>query len=148
MTVLDCDTFDTALTSLAGATNVPAAALLYVLRRHDPGSRTGYRRVETDAPMLLRPFGVDLRKVRFDGAYYFHGTRVMQPGSFLEDGILPLDAMLDRIWAALHELCADEISLPQGLALRQRLETGRLEPGDNRHWADLYRHKVSTLREN
>ncbi|MEV4845100.1 hypothetical protein AB0K20_18030 [Micromonospora matsumotoense] len=143
MTILDCDTFDTALTSLASAIGVPAPALLQVLRGHDSGLRTGYDRVEHDAPMLLHSFGVELRDLRFDGAYYFHGSRVMQPTSFLRDGILPLDAMLDQIWASLYKLCAAEISPQQWLTLRRRLEEGPLEPNDNQHWARLYRHKVT-----
>ena len=131
------------MASMAAAIDVPAPALLAVLRSHDPGSRTGWDRADTDPPKLLRPFGLELHDLRFDGVYLFHGTRVMCPEAFLRDGILPLNAMLDQIWTSLHQLCAEQVPLQQWQALRQRLETGALAPGDNRQWAGQYRHKVT-----
>jgi hypothetical protein len=68
------------------------------------------------APELLRPFDVQLRDMWFTGAYYFHGTRVTRPDSFLRDGILPLVAILDRIWNELYELCSDQVTPEQWLA--------------------------------
>ncbi len=142
MTVLDCETFDTTLRSVADAINRPTSTLLNLLRRFDPASVAGPDPLESTAPVLLRPLGLKLSDVRFTAVYYFHGTRVADPESFLRDGILPLTGMLDRIWSALYELWADRMSHHEWVALRQRVETGQLTPGDDDHWARVYRDKV------
>jgi hypothetical protein len=39
---------------------------------------------------MLERVGVELRSLRWDGTYYFHGTRTLDVDQFRTQGILPL----------------------------------------------------------
>lgn len=93
---------------------------------------------------LLAELGVDIRDVSFDGAYYFHGTRVLRPRAFLQDGILPLGAMLDQLWADLYSLCDSQVTPARWRTLRQELEGETPSPLHDNQGAWLYRMKFAT----
>lgn len=75
---------------------------------------------------VLQRFGTDVEPVAssFDGAYYFHGTRAVEPEAFWRRGILPLDQMLEELWATLRELAGGDISDKDWKAFRRSV------PGD------------------
>ena len=83
----------------------------------------------------------DIQKVAFDAAYYFHGTRTIDPRLFLADGIKPLGLVIDHLWDALHLLCADDIPADRWQAIRRELEHDRPRSRSDDHSAWLYRLK-------
>ncbi|MEU0077734.1 hypothetical protein ABZY58_07475 [Micromonospora tulbaghiae] len=147
MILLDCEDADSAMRSLAVGAGVDEAALREVLLAHKPD------RIEWDAsedPWVATPravfaaLDVDIAAVRYDGAYYFHGTRVLHPHAFLEDGIRPLGAMLDRLWNDLYRLCAGQVTPTQWSALRRELEGDTRAPLQDEDGAQLYRLKFAS----
>ena len=100
MLVLDCEDATTALQSLATAAGVDVVRLRRVLLSHDPDQigEFGDEDLWVDAPhALFAEAGVDIAKVSFDAGYYFHGSRVLNPHSFLSGGVLPLGSMLTAL---------------------------------------------------
>jgi hypothetical protein len=71
---------------------------------------------------------------RFDGAY-FHGTRALDPESIRRRGLLPLDAMLDEIWATLRKF-AGERTDDEWAGFRASIEAN-----GGQHDGELYRLK-------
>ena len=147
MVFLDCEDVDAALQSLAAATGVDGATLRAVLCAREPG-RIDWAEGEDPRVAvprtLLAEVGVDIGDVCFDGAYYFHGTRVLRPHAFLQDGILPLGVMLDPLWADLYSLCDGEVTVARWRALRRELEGETRTPLHAEHGAWLYRMKFAT----
>ena len=145
MLILDCENPDTAVQSLAQGAGVTQAALRDVVIAHGPGLidwETGGEDPSIAVPrMLLSKIGIEIGDVRFDGAYYFHGTRVLRPHSFLQNGILPLGAILDQLWSDLYSLCADSVTSAQWTGLRRELETSGRTPLHDNQVARLYRMK-------
>jgi hypothetical protein len=147
MVFLDCEDADAAVRSLAAAACIDAVTLRAVLLAREPG-RIDW--AEGEDPwvavprILLAEVGVDIGDVSFDGAYYFHGTRVLRPHAFLRDGILPLGVMLDQLWADLYSLCDGEVSPAQWGALRCGLEGETRTPLHDEHSAWLYRIKFAS----
>ncbi|MFI5960350.1 hypothetical protein [Cryptosporangium sp. NPDC051539] len=84
---------------------------------------------------------MEVGEVTFDGAYYFHGTRVMRSHAFLEEGILPLGAVLDRLWKDLYGLCSGAVTPSRWSALREESEGDAPSPMRGKHGAYLYRMK-------
>jgi hypothetical protein len=146
MIFLDCEDVDSALRSLATAAGVGEAALGEVLLAHRPDQT---ERHAGEDPWVAIPravfaaVGVDIADVRFDGAYYFHGTRVLHPHDFVRDGIQPLGAMLDRLWNDLYGLCAGEVTSTKWRALRRELEGDTHTPLHDEDSAWSYRLKFA-----
>jgi hypothetical protein len=147
MLFLDCEDADAALQSLAAAAGVDAATLRAVLLAREP-DRIDW--AEGEDPWvavprnLLAELGVDIGDVSFDGVYYFHGTRVLRPHAFLQDGILPLGAMLDQLWGDLYSLCDGQVTPARWRGLRQELEGETRTPLHDSHGAWLYRMKFAS----
>jgi hypothetical protein len=140
---LDCYDIDSTVASLAQAIGASSAELKRALRKYDDV----VFEEATDDPWRLMPrevlerFGADVHSVveRFDGAYYFHGTRAIDPESFRHGGILPLDQMLEELWLTLRELAGPKTSDEDWTALRHDVET---DAHGHNGW--LYRHKVGS----
>ncbi|GIE81716.1 hypothetical protein Aph02nite_76660 [Actinoplanes philippinensis] len=147
MLILDCETSTTALRSLAAAAGVDVLLLRRALLAHDPDQLNEFGEEDpwVAAPRALcAEAGADITKIGFDGAHYFHGSRVLDPHSFLTEGVLPLDNMLDRLWIDLHTLCVDRMTPEQWSALRQELEGDTRTPLHDRDGAWTYRLKFGT----
>lgn len=146
MLILDCENFDSAMGSLSSAAGVTDTAVRAVLRasdayRDDWDYRAGPW--EKMVPrMLVAELGIAIEDVKFDAAYYFHGTRVFRPHAFLESGILPLGAILNSIWDDLYSLTGEEIALAIWGGLRQKLDGGAATSLDS-HVLSLYRMKTA-----
>jgi hypothetical protein len=138
---LDCHDLDSTVDSLADVIGASSGEVERVLEEHDEARFDD----TAEDPGLLMPrdvlghFAADLDTVagRFDGAYYFHGTRAVDPKAFSLRGILPLDQVLEELWATLRELARDEVLAEEWAAFRHGVETGN---GGDDGW--LYRHKV------
>jgi len=142
---LDCKDVDTALASLAEGLAVDVEELRASLLAYDEScladsSEDPYVRLPRE---LLDGLGRGAETVSFDSAFYFHGTRVTDPDSFYRDGILPLDDVIERLWAGLFELVRDERSTEEWAAFRRDVERDagghdgflyRLKTGDRLHF--------------
>lgn len=127
---LDCQTADTALISLAGACGKPAQVLAQAISYHRIDWDADFGREDPEIVglrMILDPIGLTIADFRFDGAYYFHGTRVLDHSGFRTEGILPLDQMIDRIWDSLYALIADMTSEDEWRRHRTAVETGAVD---------------------
>lgn len=140
MVYLDCQDVDSAMRSLETASRLPSDLLAETMRSFD----VNWDLAETD-PLKTAPheffqlLGVNIDDLRFgfEGTYYFHGTRVIDPDSFRRDGILPLGQMIDRLWESLYMLINDEVTEADWRRCRDDLET---TGGGHSGW--LYRVKV------
>jgi hypothetical protein len=142
---LDCQDVGTALASLAAVLAVDiddlrTSLLAYDESRFVNSSEDPYVRLPRE---LLEGLGADAETVGFDSAFYFHGTRATDPEAFYRDGILPLDEVIERLWAELFELVRDERSAEEWEAFRRDVERDagghdgflyRLKTGDRLHF--------------
>jgi hypothetical protein len=138
---LDCHDYHVALASLADAIGTTPSNLANALGEYDE-SRLESRDEDPWALMprdVLEEFGADVDAVtgRFDGACYFHGTRALDPEAFKRRGILPLDQMVEELWATLRELAGEEITDQDWDSFRSSVETGA-----GGHDGSLYRLKT------
>jgi hypothetical protein len=122
---LDCHDLDRVLVSVAAAIGTDPTKLERTLREHD---ESRFEEAPED-PWQLMPrevlgaFGADADTLaaRFEGAYYFHGTRAIDPEAFGRRGIQPLDQIVDGLWATLRELAGD-VADAEWDALRRSVE--------------------------
>jgi hypothetical protein len=143
---LDCENLASTLSSLAIALGTTPVGLEGALRSYDD---VGVSEARED-PWKLVPrqfferFGLNTDGVteRFDGAYYFHGTRAVDPEAFRRRGLLPLDEMVEELWATLFALVANDVSDEEWAKFRTEVEADggghdgwlyRLKTGDRRH---------------
>ena len=140
MVYLDCETYESALGSLAAGAGVTEQALLQAIDATDLDPAPSDEDVWVAVPrQICTAAGFNIEAVRFPGAYYFHGTRVVDPMAFKRDGILPLSAMVDRLWEMLFSLVKDQVSAVEWRQLRKQLDSG--ESNDD-HSSWLYRMKT------
>lgn len=126
MTFLDCHDADAALSTLSAAIGVAPGELRRAVSAFDR-SKVNTRDEDSAFAIprgILAGVGVEIEAVRFDGAAYFHGTRVLDPAGFTRRGILPLDQVVEQIWEMLHELVGDECSINEWAAFRSWVEAG------------------------
>lgn len=139
MADLDCETFESALTSLCTIFRVEEEQLRKFLLSIDLEQH--YRSNHPPRPPddeLVRLFeqehGQD--RERIERVYWFHLTRVPSGASF-EDGLLPLGAVLGRIWEMLFVLFS---GTPHEPRLREMAKAGvqdfqfNLKKNDSLHW--------------
>jgi hypothetical protein len=107
--VLDCRSFDLALTSCAGVLNVPAEKLLEALRAFEYAAVPETERHHYPYEELLPKYVCGMGTQQLpppDLVHWFHATRVL-PGTDFRDGVLPLRRRLDSIWMLLESLASD-----------------------------------------
>lgn len=139
MADLDCETFESAMTSLCTIFRVEEEQLRGFLTSIDLEQH--YRSNHPSGPAddeLLRLFeqehGQDHEQI--ERVYWFHLTRVHSGASF-EDGLLPLGTVLCRIWEMLFTLFS---GTPHESRLREMAEAGvqdfqfNLKTNDSLHW--------------
>ncbi len=142
MIMLDCEDLDSGLRSLAVAAGIDEPALRHVLHSDVADEvRPGEDPWNAIPRVVFAKLGVDINDVCFEGAYYFHCTRVLRPQAFLRDGIHPLGAMLARLWDDLYGLCDEQVTPAQWHALRRDLEDSTPTPLHEEQGARLYRLK-------
>jgi len=138
--LLDCFDSASTLASIGRAAGVEPDHLAGAIRRYDSTRLAEYPH-EDVALSVLGELGSALSQVQFDGACFFHGTRVVDPSAFRRRGVLPLDAMLDELWEQLRTLAG--ASRKEWAAFRTTVEDGgggdsgdtyRLKAGDARHY--------------
>jgi hypothetical protein len=136
---LDCHDVDTAATSLAAILGVPVDRLLWSLRECDAISADA--RLEDPAvtrpQQVLRALESNFTEADPSGAYFFHGTRVIDPTSFTRVGLVPLDERLEQIWDDLYTLVKADLSPAEWKSFRDSVECG-----GGGHDGSLYRMKT------
>jgi hypothetical protein len=136
MKYLDCQSPDVAIQTLAEICGRPVDAVRDAIATYEPD--WDLPRQDSIGPQaMLASLAVDLRGLKWDGTYYFHGTRTLDIAKFRHQGILPLGRMIDDLWAGLYELVRDEISQEQWLRYRTSMESS----GEG-HAGFLYRLKL------
>ena len=120
MRIIDCHTFDTTLASIAAVAEMEPRTLAAALEAFDTDDweapTPGHFLWDTIVRRPPRPI---------DGVYWFHLSRVMEPASFRRHGILPLDQMLESVWAMIFDLIGNEQSDREKRDFRSHLESGR-----------------------
>jgi hypothetical protein len=139
MNWLDCSDLDTALSSVADIVGVNAlelrrAIVTYDESRFNDYSEDPYVRMPRE---VLADLGRDLDSASIDGAYFFHGTRLIDLQGVRQAGLFPLDQMVERIWSMLFELVNDVCGESDWERVRADLEA---HGGDHDGW--LYRTKT------
>jgi hypothetical protein len=136
--ILDCHDLDTALKCLAGLLETSVEELGAAVSGHDEsrfdGTEDPFVRMPNDVAEVV---GANLEAIQLAGAYYFHGTRVVDPSAFKDRGILPLGALVESIWSTLGELVQDVCTRTEWADFRRSVEVG-----DAGGWCgSLYRMK-------
>lgn len=141
MVYLDCQNLDSALLSFATACRRPVAAVTEAVLSY-AGDWTEYepQLVAAGPREVFQLLDVAEEDVTFEGACYFHGTRVFGSARFDEQGILPLGQVIDRLWTSLYTLVADKVTDADWRRLRADIEAGA-----GGHSGGLYRLKTERL---
>jgi hypothetical protein len=122
--ILDCHTLDSTLASLADASGIEVGLLSEALRGFAAPPLGEEPPHVVNSREALATLGVRIEELRFDAHYYFHGTRIVPPESFSQEGILPLLGSLDRLWTLLYELAADSVGASEWDQFRAKLGRG------------------------
>ncbi len=140
---LDCTDLDSTLSSLSAALETAPTTLQTALENYDEAPFADHAEDpwEQMPRELTEHFGasVDEVRARFDGAFYFHGTRVVDPDAFYRRGILPLDHMIDPLWSTLRELAPRDLTNEDWALFVNSVESG-VDNQDTR----LYRLKTGS----
>jgi len=78
-------------------------------------------------------------QVDFEATCWFHCTRTW-PSNTFDEGLLPLDQVIDKIWDFLFDLTEGQVTSEQWASFRDSMSTS------NSHWADLYRMKCDNAK--
>jgi hypothetical protein len=107
MTVLDCESYDSALACICSVYNISPDLLVDFLIKTD--LEMEYEKASSNRDILTRllesQFGDPTN--RFESIAWFHLTRVPK-GTTFYDGILPLNLALPRIWQTLVSSVSDQ----------------------------------------
>lgn len=138
MTYLDCHDVDSVIASFASVSGKDIATVADAFRSCEVRD-FDRADVEDNVPRaVLRGLGIAEEISGFDGAFFFHGARVIDPSDFLEQGILPLNQCLDRIWSDLYQTISHLVTEREWRAHRDLLEHG----GGGGDSGGLYRLKT------
>jgi hypothetical protein len=160
MIILDCESLDSTIASLANLCGMSDAMIRSVLTDFD------LERFLTDHPHHPAPPSKIVMDAlarsmtqppTIDRAYWFHLSRVTNPKCF-EAGIFPLDAQLIRIWEDLERLAVNLVSIEDWHAFRSGAKRTHSHHGglygmkvrDRMHWgpfAILVREAAFRSRE-
>src|SRR5689334_4868094 len=138
MRYLDCQSLESTVQSLAAICERDPDAVRSTMGSYEQDwAWTGPEDpVRVGPRQMLRALGVEIGNAGWDGTYYFHGTRVIDPDVFRRKGILPLGEVIDDVWSMLYELLRDDITEEQWRGCREKIEAGG---GGHSGW--LYRTK-------
>lgn len=138
--LLDCESFDTALRSVANIFRCTPENLHALLSLNDLSAH--FTENWRDLPDF-REYLFEVVEKHFDsaqplaGVYWFHTTRVL-PGTTFSEGILPLNAVLPLLHANLVTLVEDDGTRQR---LRESLAAGQIadhhyidKTGNSMHW--------------
>ena len=133
MKILDCENFNTTLKSVSNILNMEENQLLNMLKCNYDIEYESYNKGMFDEFLFEKIVG-DSSDISIDKVCWFHLTRTTNVDSFYENGILPLDQVVEYIHQVLFELVQDDIS---------KTEWEELLCKKSGHFAYLYAKKLS-----
>jgi hypothetical protein len=133
MRILDCTNPEVTFCSVCNVLDVHRDRLNSIFAEFPPE----YTEHVSVAEETYRQLGILIQQITFDGVYYFHLTRALNPDRFTK-GLLPLSQVLDQIWTDLFGLVKDEVTTEDWQEFRRFVETDR-----SNQFADKYRLKVA-----
>lgn len=141
--ILDCSSRTSTQLSLGKILDTPSTHLLEKLLSFDLDQFCPEHQSDDRKPgviLLEEVFNVDAHANIPESISWFHGTRVLNPESFLTNGIRTLSNQLDQIWIDLFSIVVHSINQQEWKAFRKDVET--TQPG---HYAELYRMKTRDI---
>ncbi len=143
MRILDCETKETTYTSLAAILDVDKGAMDAVFEELDIDRFDKDNPDYPDPPecvVFSRVSRRPLSAVALDGVCWFHLTRIPKSEVFLTSGILPLNLVIDSIWASLYSRVENWLPKEKWAAFRERFTTDDPQAGNSQY---LYHMKVT-----
>ena len=138
--ILDCSNIDSAITSLEPLLGLSNKTIREILVAFDSQAYSNAhpddsRHLKEFLPVLLRQQGASNNNPDF--AYWFHGTRVLDPGT-LGLGLKPLNQQIDQLWQDLFQLAQSWVDGKEWQAFRVKVET--VDPLES---SKLFRRRLS-----
>lgn len=124
--ILNCETFETTLETSSKIVGVSEEKLLNFIKQ-ERHNEYGY---EDMFNAFKKEFGIE--SIDYDGAFFFHMTRIDDGSCFFRDGLMPLPKIIDKILSAPHSLNSD-IPIIEFKDVQNHLFQKRIEGKDD--WA-------------
>ena len=134
---LDCSDVKSTFASVTGILDVDRQTLDDVFDRYHSAHRDDTLVDQRQLKKTLAEVRGCITQLPEFWTIFFHATRSVNPEQFRQEGLLPLNRMVDRIWFVLFRLLGSEWSVKAWQDFRLRVET--THPG---HYAELYRMKT------
>lgn len=134
---MDCSDVESTYASVTGILDVDRQTLDDVFDRYHSAHRDDTLVDEQQLKKTLADVRGCITHLPEFWTIFFHATRSVNPKQFWEEGLWPLNRMLDRIWFVVFGLLRSEWSVEAWQRFRRRVET--THPG---HYAELYRMKT------
>jgi len=122
MVVLDCESRDSTLASIAAIYGLPPTIIDEFLRGFDIDKHLRIDSLCRPSKELLRLFERSLKcqATSLNEVYWFHLTRASSNANFMKNGIQPLSQSLDFVWEAIFNVFRNTSHEAPLRALRQR----------------------------
>ncbi len=124
MTILDCQSYDSALQSLAEIFWMPPETLESRLRACTVEARLASNE---RFQQFVSDNTVEFREPRCSGSYWFHNARVRTPDVFRQSGIKPLSGVLDDVWAMFFDVIGNRLSQTEKEEFRTAVGLDRIK---------------------
>ncbi|HYM88690.1 MAG TPA: hypothetical protein VES92_06190 [Nitrospiraceae bacterium] len=141
--ILDCSSRQSTQLSLGQILDISSTHLLEALSHFNLDQFCVEHQSDDRKPgviLLEEVFNVAAHARIPESISWFHGTRVINPGSFRSNGIRPLSKQLDQIWIDLFSIAGHYVNQQEWETFRRAVET--THPS---HSANLYRMKTRDI---
>jgi len=138
MKVLDCESIELTYQSLEDILGINKSRLNILFDSIDiyDGSCSGIEPIKRLYSYVLNEIQC---QADFDATYFFHCTRTKRGNEF-EEGLLPLNEVIDKMWDFLFDLTEGQVTPQQWADFRHSIESS------NSHWANLYTMKLANAK--
>jgi hypothetical protein len=137
MKILDCETIETTYASLIDILNISKDEIINFFKKFK------FLNKNSADKEIFESFQKIYRiNISYDGTCFFHASRCDDIKRY-DNGILPLNEILDEVWSFLYSLIKDKFDKQEWDKFRNELENGlkcsggftyRLRVNDNFHW--------------
>jgi hypothetical protein len=124
MVILDCENYNSTITSICNIYDIDKNDVVNFLRSIDINSKNPDKPDQYIRNSFDKNFGQPIKKI--DSVMWFHLTRTVENSDFSE-GILPLDTSLEKIWEML-------LPLVNTFEQRENLTELRVQGVPNKHF--------------
>jgi len=141
MIAIDCENIKTIYLTLEKILNISIDKILNFIKNLDLDEfyqkNADYFDTGDKALFDLLTQNINIKYSKIDYTYWFHLTRTNK-NKLLNDGLLPLGLIIDKIWNYLYSLINLEINEYEWKSFRKHLENDM-----GNHYAELYRLKLN-----